>query len=109
MTTSDDCLFCKIVRGDIKSTITYRDDRTVAFKDLGPKAPLHELVVPTRHIASLADATPADVELFGHLMVVAAQRVKESGLAGNGSGLENRAASSFWPKNHDTRAACAAS
>ena len=84
MTTSDDCLFCKIARGDIKSTITYRDDRTVAFKDIGPKAPLHELVIPTQHIASLADATPEHADLFGHLMVVAAKRAQESGLAANG-------------------------
>lgn len=84
MSAETDCLFCKIVRGDIKSTITFRDDRTVAFKDITPKAPLHELVIPTRHVASLADATPEDVELFGHLMVVAAQRAKESGVAGSG-------------------------
>jgi len=61
-----------------------RDDRSVAFKDIGPKAPLHELVIPIKHIASLAEATPADVELFGHLMVIAAQRARESGLAANG-------------------------
>ncbi len=79
-----DCLFCKIARGEIPAAVTYRDDRTIAFKDIGPKAPLHELVIPIRHIASLADATPADVELFGHLMVVASQRAKESGAAPNG-------------------------
>ncbi|HXJ23536.1 MAG TPA: histidine triad nucleotide-binding protein [Polyangia bacterium] len=79
-----DCLFCKIVGGEIPAAVTYRDDRSIAFKDIGPKAPLHELVIPIRHIASLADATPADVELFGHLMVVASQRAKESGLAPNG-------------------------
>jgi histidine triad (HIT) family protein len=84
MSAEADCLFCKIVRGDIKSTITFRDDRTVAFKDITPKAPLHELVIPTQHIASLADATPEHVELFGHLMVVAAQRAKESGVADSG-------------------------
>ncbi len=84
MSAEADCLFCKIVRGDIKSSITYSDDRAVAFKDIGPKAPLHELVIPRQHIASLADATPEHVELFGHLMVVAAQRAKESGLAANG-------------------------
>jgi histidine triad (HIT) family protein len=84
MTTTNDCLFCKIVRGDIKAAETYRDDRTVAFKDIGPKAPLHELVIPVKHIASLAEATPNDGELFGHLMVVAAQRARESGLASNG-------------------------
>ena len=79
-----DCLFCKIVRGEIPAAVTYRDERAIAFKDIGPKAPLHELVIPTEHIASLADATPEHVETFGHLMVVAAQRARESGLAGGG-------------------------
>jgi histidine triad (HIT) family protein len=58
--SNDDCLFCKIRDGKIPSSITYRDDDVFAFKDIGPKAPLHELVVPTRHVATLADATPAD-------------------------------------------------
>ena len=79
-----DCLFCKIRDGQIPATITYRDSEVLAFKDIGPKAPLHELVIPIRHIASLAEATPADVELFGHLMVVASRRARESGQAPNG-------------------------
>jgi histidine triad (HIT) family protein len=81
---SDDCLFCKIRDGKIPSTITYRDDDVFAFKDIGPKAPLHELIVPTRHVATLADATPADAEMYGRLLVVAAKRAKESGQAGEG-------------------------
>jgi histidine triad (HIT) family protein len=79
-----DCLFCKIRDGQIPAQITHRDDQAVAFKDIGPKAPLHELVIPTRHIASLADVTPADAELLGHLMVVASQRAKHSGQAASG-------------------------
>ncbi|HVV16776.1 MAG TPA: histidine triad nucleotide-binding protein [Polyangia bacterium] len=79
-----DCLFCKIVRGEIPAAITYRDDHVVAFKDIGPKAPMHELVIPTRHIASLADASTADAELFGRLMVVASQRAQHTGQAANG-------------------------
>ena len=78
------CLFCKIRDGKIPSTITYRDDDIFAFKDIGPKAPLHELVVPTRHVASLADATPEDAAMYGKMMVVASQRAKESGQAGEG-------------------------
>ena len=78
------CLFCKIRDGKIPSTITYRDDDVFAFKDIGPKAPLHELVVPTRHVPSLADATPEDAAMYGHMMVVAAKRAKESGLAADG-------------------------
>jgi histidine triad (HIT) family protein len=83
-TPATDCLFCKIVDGQIPAQVTYRDDQVLAFKDVGPKAPLHELVIPLRHLATLADARPADAPLFGRLMVVAAQRAKESGLAAGG-------------------------
>jgi histidine triad (HIT) family protein len=79
-----DCLFCKIRDGKIPSTITYRDDDVFAFKDIGAKAPLHELVVPTRHVATLADATAADAALYGRLMVIAAKRARESGQAADG-------------------------
>ena len=82
--SESDCLFCKIRDGKIPSTITYRDDDVFAFKDVGPKAPLHELVVPIRHVPTLADAKPEDAALYGKLMVVAAQRAKESGQAGEG-------------------------
>ena len=82
--SDDSCLFCKIRDGKIPSTITYRDHDVFAFNDIGPKAPLHELVVPTRHVATLADATAEDGAMYGRLMVVAAKRAKESGLAGDG-------------------------
>src|SRR5262245_15951378 len=82
--TDPDCLFCKIRDGKIPSTITHRDENVFAFKDIGPKAPLHELVVPTRHVATLADATTGDAELYGRLLVIAAKRAKESGLAADG-------------------------
>ena len=79
-----DCLFCKIRDGQIPAQITYRDDQVLAFKDVGPKAPLHELVIPLRHVATLADATAEDADLFGRLMVVAAKRARESGQAKGG-------------------------
>jgi histidine triad (HIT) family protein len=79
-----DCLFCKIRDGKIPATITYRDDDVLAFKDIGPKAPLHELVIPLRHVPTLADAADADAAMYGRLMVVAAKRAKESGLAADG-------------------------
>ena len=82
--SESDCLFCKIRDGKIPSTITYRDDEVFAFKDIGAKAPLHELVVPTRHVATLADAKTEDAELYGRLMVIAAKRAKESGQAADG-------------------------
>jgi histidine triad (HIT) family protein len=83
-TTSPNCLFCKIVSGQIKAAITYRDDKVLAFKDIGPKAPLHELVIPLDHHETLADADDAHAPLYGHLMVVAAKRAKESGQATGG-------------------------
>ena len=82
--SNDDCLFCKIRDGKIPATITYRDDDVLAFKDIGAKAPLHELVIPLRHVATLADATDADAEMYGRLLVIAAKRAKESGLAADG-------------------------
>ena len=82
--SDDSCLFCKIRDGKIPSTITYRDDDVFAFKDIGPKAPLHELVVPNRHVATLADAKPEDAEMYGKLLVIAAKRAAESGQAAGG-------------------------
>jgi histidine triad (HIT) family protein len=82
--TDPHCLFCKIRDGKIPSSITYRDEDVFAFKDIGPKAPLHELVVPTRHVASLADATSEDAAMYGKMMVIAAKRAKESGQAADG-------------------------
>lgn len=79
-----DCLFCKIVSGQIPATITYRDDDVVAFADINPAAPLHELVIPTRHLASLNDARAEDVALLGKLMTTAAARAKDKGYANGG-------------------------
>jgi histidine triad (HIT) family protein len=79
-----DCLFCKIRDGQIPATFTYRDEHVLAFKDIGPKAPLHELIVPTRHIARLADAEPADAELYGRLLVTAAKLARDAGYADRG-------------------------
>lgn len=83
-TPTTDCLFCKIIAGQIPAEITYRDDRVLSFKDIGPKAPLHELVIPLRHLPTLAEAASEDAELYGRLMVAAAKRARESGLAAGG-------------------------
>jgi histidine triad (HIT) family protein len=74
-----DCLFCKIRDGQVQAAITHRDTDVLAFKDVNPKAPFHELVIPTRHIASLAGAAPEDASLLGRLMAVGAQRAKDAG------------------------------
>lgn len=63
-----DCLFCKIIQGQIPAAIVYQDDRVVAFKDINPQAPTHVLVVPRRHIASLNDLTADDDGIVGELV-----------------------------------------
>jgi histidine triad (HIT) family protein len=82
--TMTDCIFCKICSGQIPATITYRDDDVVVFKDTRPKAPLHELVIPTRHISSLAFAQETDGATLGKLMIVAARRAREEGFGERG-------------------------
>jgi histidine triad (HIT) family protein len=79
-----DCLFCKICEGKIPAAITYRDDEVVAFKDISPKAPFHQLVIPIRHVVSLATADEKDGALLGKLMLVGARLARESGLADGG-------------------------
>lgn len=68
-----DCLFCKIIAGTIPCNKVHEDERYIAFADINPQAPTHVLVVPRRHIAKVADMTPADHELVGGLFAVAAK------------------------------------
>jgi histidine triad (HIT) family protein len=80
----NDCLFCKIIGGQVPGNIVFQDDHLVAFKDINPQAPLHVLLVPRRHIASLNDLTPADDALVGTLFRAAAALAKEHGYAERG-------------------------
>ena len=79
-----DCLFCKIIGGQIPGNFVFQDDQLVAFKDINPQAPLHVLIVPRRHIASLNDLAPADDVLVGSLFRAAAALAKEHGYAERG-------------------------
>jgi histidine triad (HIT) family protein len=63
-----DCLFCKIIGGQIPASLVYQDDRLVAFKDINPQAPMHVLVVPRRHVASLNELTAEDDGLVGEMV-----------------------------------------
>ncbi len=69
--TDQDCIFCKIVAGEVPSDIVYKDEHVTAFRDINPQAPIHILVVPNRHIATTADLTAEDEGLMGHLVRVA--------------------------------------
>jgi len=77
--TPTDCLFCKIRDGAIPATITYSDDQVLAFKDIGPKAPLHQLVIPRQHLGMLAETDAAHEALLGHMMVVGARLARDAG------------------------------
>jgi histidine triad (HIT) family protein len=79
--TAKDCIFCKIAAGEIPAKLVYEDDRAIAFLDLNPQAPSHLLVIPRKHIASLAHLATADVSLLGHLQGVASQVARHAGLA----------------------------
>ena len=79
-----DCLFCKIIAGDIPGAIVHQDDQLVAFKDINPQAPLHVLIVPRRHIATINDLNPGDDALVGSMFRRAAALAKEHGYADRG-------------------------
>jgi len=74
-----DCIFCKIVRGEIPSRKVYEDDEIVGFQDIHPLAPVHFMLVPKRHIASLAEATADDAGLLGRIMVLTGRLAREQG------------------------------
>lgn len=74
------CLFCKIAAGTIPSKIVYEDEDVLAFHDINPIAPVHFLIIPKRHIDSLAHATADDAGLLGKLLALAPRLAAEQGL-----------------------------
>jgi histidine triad (HIT) family protein len=82
--TDAHCLFCKIVAGDIPSDIVHDDDLVLAFNDISPVAPVHQLVVPKRHIASAAELGSDDGELLGRIFAVARELAETAGLPQRG-------------------------
>ena len=79
-----DCLFCKLLAGQIPAAIVYEDERVVAFRDINPQAPTHVLVIPRRHIATLNDLGPDDDGRVGELVRRAAAIAREQGDAERG-------------------------
>ena len=76
-----DCLFCKIIAGEIPAEIIYRDEQVIAISDINPVAPVHLLLLPIRHLSSVAEAQAADGALLGALALTAARLAVEAGLA----------------------------
>jgi histidine triad (HIT) family protein len=75
-----DCLFCRIIQGEIPAKKVHEDEHTVAFEDIDPKAPTHVLIVPKRHIRGLKEAHEQDAELIGRLHLVAAEIGRQRGI-----------------------------
>jgi histidine triad (HIT) family protein len=79
-----DCLFCKVVAGQVPATLVFQNDHVVAFKDITPRAPTHVLIVPRRHIATLNELSPEDDALVGEMVRAAAAIAKDQGLSERG-------------------------
>lgn len=82
MTTG--CLFCRIVRREIPAKVVYEDEHVLAFDDINPQAPVHTLVIPKLHLSSIAETTPEDAPLLGHLIRVGSQIARDKGVAETG-------------------------
>lgn len=79
-----DCIFCKIVQQEVPATILYQDDQVIVFDDLHPRAPIHKLIIPRKHIATLNDLTKEDENLGGHMLYTAQQLAKQLNIAEDG-------------------------
>ena len=78
----NDCLFCKIIKGDIPSSMVYEDDLVYAFRDIAPQAPCHVLVIPKAHLSSVNDITPENSAVVAHIFEVIPQIAAREGLTG---------------------------
>ncbi|MCP4675413.1 MAG: histidine triad nucleotide-binding protein [Deltaproteobacteria bacterium] len=79
--TEDNCIFCRIARGEIPAEKLYEDDEIVAFEDANPAAPVHFLVIPKQHIPTLDDVSKDQLPLLGRVMGVATQLAREKGVS----------------------------
>ena len=84
-----DCLFCKIIKGEIPSNKVYEDDAVFAFRDIEPQAPVHILIIPKEHIASANDLNDENSAIVGHIFSVAAKIAKSEGIAEGGYRIVN--------------------
>lgn len=89
MTTSSECIFCKIVAGEIPCRKVYEDEHVIAFHDLYPAAPSHALVIPKKHVSTLLDFTEEDTELMGKVLRGVQHVAKELGLDESGFRVVN--------------------
>ncbi len=81
---TEDCIFCKIISKEIPAEILYRDEHVTAFRDIEPAAPVHILIVPNKHIASMNKASVEDEPLLGHLLMAAKKLAEQEKIAQSG-------------------------
>jgi len=79
-----DCIFCKLASGEIPTTVVYQDEEVFAFNDMSPQAPVHVLIIPKKHIASVAELADTDAGLIGRMFTVARDIAVKLGIAENG-------------------------
>jgi histidine triad (HIT) family protein len=82
--SEQDCLFCKILNGDIPADLVYESDSAIAFRDISPQAPTHVLVIPRKHIATINDLGEDDQEIVGSLYLAAKDIARAEGLSDEG-------------------------
>ena len=81
---AEECIFCRIVAGEVPSDIVYQDEDFLAFRDISPQAPTHVLVIPKTHITSLAELTEGQQGLVGRLIIIAKNLAEKEGIAEGG-------------------------
>ncbi len=74
------CIFCRLAAGEVPAQVVHSDERAVAFRDINPQAPVHVLVIPREHVASLAEVEEEHADLLGHLLLVASRVARGEGL-----------------------------
>ncbi len=84
-----DCLFCKIIAGEIPATIHYQDDQVIVVEDIEPQAPHHLLIIPKKHLRSALDLTTEDDQLVGHIYRIASMIAQDHGFATDGFRVVN--------------------
>jgi histidine triad (HIT) family protein len=81
---AEECIFCRIVAGEVPSDIVYQDEDFLAFRDILPQAPTHVLIIPKTHITSVAELTEGQQKLAGRLIIIAKNLAKKEGIAKKG-------------------------
>ncbi len=85
----EDCIFCRIIKGEIPAKRVFEDEQLVVVEDISPAAPLHLLLIPKRHFVNALDMLPEDQELVGHVYMVAASIARDKGVAESGFRIVN--------------------